>query len=42
MAYICGSLTLRLGIEPIEEHNIAQQVLEVKQLVTELPSSNTC
>ena len=41
-AYICGSLTLRLGIEPIEEHNIAQQVLEVKQLLTELPSSNTC
>jgi hypothetical protein len=38
MAYICGRLTLRRGIEPIDEHNILQRVDEVRQMLAELPA----
>ncbi|HEY1686331.1 MAG TPA: phosphotransferase [Tepidisphaeraceae bacterium] len=38
MAYICGTLTLRRGIEPISENNIAQQANEVIQMFGGLSS----
>jgi Ser/Thr protein kinase RdoA (MazF antagonist) len=36
MGYICNALTLRLGIEPIEEHRIVEQVEEVGQLLSRI------
>ncbi len=36
MGYICNALTLRLGVEPIEEHKIVKQVEEVREMLASL------